>query len=107
MSRYYSWDTGENSYSKKLFVLVIYDITNDKRRVKFAKTMSGYGFRVQRSAFEAIISERLFVKLKREIPHMINGEEDSVRIYRMTGYGEVDLYGVNKQLKAEDVIIVC
>lgn len=58
----YFWNTEENNYSKKLFVLVIYDIIDNKRRVKFAKEMSGYGFRVQKSAFEALIEEKLFIE---------------------------------------------
>lgn len=87
-------------------VLVIYDIIDNKRRVKFAKEMSGYGFRVQKSAFEALIEEKLFIKLKREIPKLIDPEEDSVRIYRMTGYGEVNLFGVNSKIQAEDVIVI-
>ena len=102
----YFWNTEENNYSKKLFVLVIYDIIDNKRRVKFAKEMSGYGFRVQKSAFEALIEENLFIKLKREIPKLIDPEEDSVRIYRMTGYGEVNLFGVNSKIQAEDVIVI-
>lgn len=102
----YFWNTEENNYSKKLFVLVIYDIIDNKRRVKFAKEMSGYGFRVQKSAFEALIEEKLFIKLKREIPRLIDPEEDSVRIYRMTGYGEVNLFGVNSKIQAEDVIVI-
>ena len=68
--------------------------------------MSGYGFRVQKSAFEALIEEKLFIKLKREIPKLIDPEEDSVRIYRMTGYGEVNLFGVNSKIQAEDVIVI-
>ena len=63
----YFWNTEENNYSKKLFVLVIYDIIDNKRRVKFAKEMSGYGFRGQKSAFEALIEEKLFIKLKRKL----------------------------------------
>ena len=53
----YFWNTAENNYSKKLFVLIIYDIVDNKRRVRFAKKMSGYGFRVQKSAFEALIED--------------------------------------------------
>ena len=102
----YFWNTEENNYSKKLFVLVIYDIIDNKRRVKFAKEMNGYGFWVQKSAFEALIEEKLFIKLKREIPKLIDPEEDSVRIYRMTGYGEVNLFGVNSKIQAEDVMII-
>lgn len=102
----YFWNTEENNYSKKLFVLIIYDIIDNKRRIKFAKEMCGYGFRVQKSAFEALIDEKLFQKLQREIPHLIDNKEDSVRIYRMTGYGEVDLFGVNSKIEAEDVVII-
>lgn len=102
----YFWNTQENSYSQKLFVLVIYDIIDNKRRNKFAKEMCGYGFRVQKSAFEALIDEGLYEKLKKQIPHLIDEDEDSVRIYRMTGYGEVGLFGVNEKIKAEDVLIL-
>ena len=102
----YFWNTEENNYSKKLFVLIIYDIIDNKRRIKFAKEMCGYGFRVQKSAFEALIDEKLYQKLQREIPHLIDDKEDSVRIYRMTGYGEVDLFGVNSKIEAEDVVII-
>ena len=45
-------------------------------------------------------------KLQKEIPVLINPKEDSVRIYRMTGYGEVNLFGVNDKIEAEDVIII-
>ena len=102
----YFWNTKERTSSKQLFVLVIYDIVNNKRRTKFAKEMNGYGFRVQKSAFEALIDESLFVKLQRVIPTLIDEEEDSVRIYRMTGYGEVKLFGLNSKLEAEEVMII-
>lgn len=102
----YFWNTETESRTKKLFVLIIYDIVDNKRRVKFAKKMSGYGFRVQKSAFEALIDKSLYQKLQREIPMLIQPKEDSVRIYRMTGYGEVKLFGVNSKIEAEDVIII-
>ena len=102
----YFWNTEENNYTKKLFVLIIYDIIDNRRRIKFAKEMCGYGFRVQKSAFEALIDDKLFVKLQKAIPLLIDKEEDSVRIYRMTGYGEVDLFGVNQKIEAEDVMII-
>lgn len=85
---------------------MIYDIVNNKRRTKFAKEMNGYGFRVQKSAFEALIDESLFVKLQRTIPKLIKEDEDSVRIYRMTGYGEVKLFGANTKIAPEEVMII-
>ncbi len=102
----YFWNTQERTYTKKLFVLIIYDIINNKRRTKFAKEMCGYGFRVQKSAFEALLEEAQLRKLEREIPKLIDPEEDSIRIYRMTGYGEVKLYGQNTKIEAEDVMLV-
>ena len=61
---------------------------------------------MQKSAFEALIEENLFQKLRREIPKLIEPTEDSVRIYRMTGYGEVNLFGVNDKIEADDVMII-
>ena len=82
---YFFWNTENQTKTKNVYVLVIYDIVNNKRRTKLAKCLQGYGFRVQKSAFEAMISERLYKKLIDEIPQMIDKEEDSVRIYRIIG----------------------
>ena len=48
----YFWNTEEIKTEKKVYILVIYDIVNNKCRTDFAKKMNGYGFRVQKSAFE-------------------------------------------------------
>ena len=101
----YFWNTEEHE-EKTIYLLVIYDIVSNKRRNAFAKTMNGYGFRVQKSAFEALIEENLFQKLRKEIPKLIEPTEDSVRIYRMTGYGEVNLFGVNDKIEVDDVMII-
>ena len=105
MENYY-WNTQENSYSKKVFVLIIYDIIDNKRRTKFAKEMCGYGFRVQKSAFEALLGEAQLRTLEGSIDRLINPAEDSVRIYSITGYGQVRLFGQNTKIEAEDVIIL-
>lgn len=52
----YFWNTEEIQNTRKIYVLIIYDIVSNRRRVAFAKKMSGYGFRVQKSAFEAMIT---------------------------------------------------
>ena len=39
----YFFETSEKQESKKLYLLVIYDIIDNKRRLKFAKAMEGYG----------------------------------------------------------------
>ena len=102
----YFWNTTQIDADKKLYVLIIYDIVDNKRRVRFAKKMNGYGFRVQKSAFEAMISESLYRQLLSEIPGLINKEMDSVRIYKIRGEGEVTLYGVNDKIENEEVVII-
>ena len=102
----YFWNTTENNYSKKLFVLIIYDIVDNKKRLAFAKKLNGYGFRVQKSAFEAMITESLYRKLIDEISRMIDKELDSVRVYKIRGSGEVNLFGVSPAIADEEVIII-
>lgn len=104
MENYY-WNTAERE-ENTVFVLIIYDIVDNKTRNTFAKKMSGYGFRVQKSAFEAMISEKVYRKMLAEIPKLINKEEDSVRVYKILGNGQVSLLGVNHILKNEEVIII-
>ena len=41
---------------RRYIVLVIYDITENKRRNRMVKCLERYGVRVQRSAFEAFLT---------------------------------------------------
>lgn len=102
----YFWNMEEHHTAKKMYILIIYDIVNNRRRYRFAKKMKGYGFRVQRSAFEAMVSEALYRKLLKEIPRIIDAEADSVRVYRIREQSEVDLFGKNISIKDNDVIII-
>ena len=101
----YFWNTEETQSVKKLYVLIIYDIVDNKKRLAFAKKLNGYGFRVQKSAFEAI-TESLYRKLIDEISRMIDKELDSVRVYKIRGSGEVNLFGVSPAIADEEVIII-
>ena len=95
----YFWNTEEENSIKKLYILVIYDIVDNKRRVRFAKKMNGYGFRVQKSAFEAMVTENLYRHLLHDIPELIDCRSDSVRVYKIRGYEEVSLFGQVLKLK--------
>lgn len=102
----YFWNTEQVANKKKIYILVIYDIVDNKKRVAFAKQMNGYGFRVQKSAFEAYVSEELYKKLLTAIPGLIDRTTDSVRVYKIKGSGEVNLFGVSRQIEDEEVIII-
>ena len=58
----YIFNTLVPEMEQKSLVLVIYDIIDNKRRTRLVKILEGFGFRVQKSAFEARLSERQYQK---------------------------------------------
>lgn len=93
----------EYKTSKKL-VLVIYDIVDNKKRTKFVKFLEKYGVRVQKSAFEMIITLNQYNELISKIPYYIS-EEDNIRVYKLKVDGEVVSWGSGMS-QAEEVIIL-
>lgn len=70
--------------SDRLFVIVSYDIPDDKRRLKVAKVLLDHGGqRVQRSVFECYITARNLDQLHQRVRKVIAEDEDSVRFYRL------------------------
>ena len=67
----------------KDFYLISYDIESDRRRNKVAKTLEGFGDRVQKSVFELNIDERQRERLEKRLQKLIDSETDSVRWYRL------------------------
>ena len=51
-----------------------------------------------------ISNQMVMVRRYKRYKEMALEEEDSVRIYRMTGYGEVILFGQNQKLENEEVV---
>ena len=101
----YFFEIDEKTTKDEVFVLIIYDIVDNKRRLKLSKYLQGYGFRVQKSAFEARISKRKYQKLLREIQRYI-GELDSVKVYKIIGSGQVTAFGKNMDIQNEDIIVI-
>lgn len=101
---FFSTDEGK-FHEKKAYVLIIYDIVENSKRVRLAKFLQGYGFRVQKSAFEAMISIPLYHKLVREIRQFV-AKEDSIRIYKIIGEGQVTVIGKDDKMNNKDCIII-
>lgn len=95
----------ENSNELKYRVLIIYDITEDKPRIKLSKLLSSYGVRVQKSAFEASLNKKQYEKLIFELDRYV-GREDSIRVYKLYDDSEVITYGKADEAIFDDVIIV-
>lgn len=92
-------------YTRKHFVLVIYDISDNKRRRKMVKVIESYGFRVQKSAFEAVLRPSKYEKLIKEI-EKIPDKTDSIRIYKIQGRGTVETFGQEFTIEDDDVLII-
>lgn len=99
------FDTGNVEQKLKYRVLVIYDIVDNKRRNQFAKFVSSFGFRVQKSAFEGKMDKLLYRRLLEGIPGRIT-KEDNVRVYKLSNNGEVMSWGGIKDVALEDVLIL-
>lgn len=66
-----------------MFIVVCYDIPDDRRRNKVAESLEGYGYRVQKSVFECEVTPEMFDKMKVKLSKRIKAEEDSVRYYEI------------------------
>ena len=64
-----------------MYIVVSYDIVDDKKRTRVAKELLSYGRRVQKSVFECLLDERRFLEMKQRIEKLIDLEKDSVRYY--------------------------
>jgi CRISPR-associated protein Cas2 len=89
-------------------IVVAYDIVDNRRRNKIAKTMLDYGFRVQKSVFECLIDDRKYLSMKEKIEKLIDPTEDSVRYYFLCARCEnsTEVSGSGPIHDDEDVIIV-
>lgn len=99
------YEFGEKEHNEDAFSLLIYDIIENKRRTKLARYMEGYGVRVQKSAFEIRVNKKKFEEMLAGIPQFVT-DEDSVKLYKIHGNGEVYCWGNAKPEISEEVIIV-
>ena len=101
----YHFNLEEEQRQDNVFVLIIYDIVENKKRVQLAKYLQGFGFRIQKSAFEAIIPKKKYRKLLAGIGQYV-GKDDSVKVYKIIGKGQVTTYGKAIDIEQEEVIII-
>jgi len=64
-----------------MYVVVSYDITDDRKRYRLAKLLKDYGRRVQKSVFECRVDQRHFLKMKGAAEKIIDQDNDSIRYY--------------------------
>jgi len=97
-------EESENN-DKKYFVLIIYDISSNKKRNRMVKILKSYGFRVQKSAFEAMLRPDKYKKLLVDIKN-IPESTDSVRVYKILGTGTIEVYGEQYSIEDEETVVI-
>jgi CRISPR-associated protein Cas2 len=64
-----------------MLVLVVYDISDDRRRDRLATFLEGHGRRVQESVFECFLSLQEMKDLHHKVKRRVKPSEDNVRFY--------------------------
>ncbi len=63
------------------FILIVYDISSDKRRTKLHNTLLDYGTPVQYSVFECNLTKEEIGLMKKAIQRIVRPKKDHVRYY--------------------------
>ena len=69
--------------AKKLFCVIAYDVSDDKRRYRVVKVLEKYGVRVNYSVFECMLTESQDNKIQVDLKKKINEKEDTIIYYRI------------------------
>jgi CRISPR-associated protein Cas2 len=96
------------SSSDSGFVVVSYDVKNDRRRVRICKTLKNYGERVQFSVFECCLTPVQLAEMERRVTQLTDDKEDSLRIYRLCAAckAKAVCHGTGKLTCDEEVYVV-
>ncbi|MGQ9629710.1 MAG: CRISPR-associated endonuclease Cas2 [bacterium] len=91
-----------------MFVLISYDIRNDRNRTKVMNILEDHGTRVQYSVFECLLDERRLLELKESLREHMDPEGDSIRFYFLCEacVGRVDVMGRGEVARDEGFVIV-
>ncbi len=90
----------------KKYILVVYDIKDDKKRYKLAKNLLRFGTRTQKSVFEALVSEKELKEIEK-LAKKYSSKKDIVTVYilKERHYREAVRFGDVEYLEIDDFII--
>lgn len=69
--------------AQRQFILIVYDISNDKRRTKLHNVLLDFGTPVQYSVFECLLEEKDAARMKKAVLKVIRPRADQVRFYTL------------------------
>ncbi|MGL5804165.1 MAG: CRISPR-associated endonuclease Cas2 [Xenococcaceae cyanobacterium] len=88
-----------------MFIVISYDIPDDKRRTKIHKMLKSYGQWMQYSVFECVdLTETQYAKLRSRLNKLIKSEEDSIRFYFLCGCCQKKVERIGGEAVRDDTI---
>jgi len=66
-----------------MFVVVSYDVPDDRRRTRVHALLKNFGTRVQFSVFECELEQNRLAELRTRLGKLVLPDQDSVRCYRL------------------------
>ncbi len=90
-----------------MLVIVSYDIEKNRTRTRLAKKLKDFGPRVQKSVFEADITEDEMSKLFELLEKVQLEENDSIRLYRICAgcQKNINIWGIGEITEDKDFYI--
>ncbi len=92
----------------KEFILVVYDISNDRRRTKLHNALLDFGTPVQYSVFECLLTEKEQGQMRKKVMKVIRPQKDQVRFYYLCAecLKKVEVTSGKEVLSAEPASLV-
>jgi CRISPR-associated protein Cas2 len=93
---------------RRQWLVVSYDIADDRRRHKVMRIVGGYGRRVQYSVFECEVRPAQVLELQQRLRRVIRPEQDSVRFYLLCEecLGKVVTLGLGDIHRVEPMVLI-
>lgn len=91
-----------------MFIILAYDIPDNRRRTRLFKTLKRYGSPVQESVFEFHLDAGELLRLKRAVNAVIDAAQDQVRFYQLcpTCHARTEMTPPSRQTDNPVVVIV-
>lgn len=87
-----------------MYVVVSYDISEDKRRTKIHDILKSYGHWVQYSIFECDLTETQYAKLRSRLSKLIKSETDNIRFYFLCACCQGKIERIGGELPRDNTI---
>ena len=92
----------------KQLIVVVYDISSDKRRTKLHKRLLDFGSPVQYSVFECLLEKKDFDRMKAAVRRITKPRIDHVRYYSICASckKKIEITGRHEVTGDPDVLVV-